>query len=79
MTYICDHCLDKHYTNTPRNIEKAVMKCSVCYRMKVCSPFHEHELKAETNPKEYETTVEEAIRNLCIPGFLHAYHLKGFT
>lgn len=46
--------------------------------MKTVYALHEHDLKPTVDEREYEATVGEAIRNLRVPGLLHAYHLKGF-
>ena len=40
--------------------------------------IHEHELRRGVDEREYERQVGEAIRNLRVPGLLHAIHLKGF-
>ncbi len=40
--------------------------------------IHEHELKPNVNPKQYEQEVDYALTTLNIPGLLKAYHLKGF-
>jgi hypothetical protein len=38
---------------------------------------HEHDLKSDADVDEYEREVSEALDNMCIPGLLNAYHLKG--
>jgi hypothetical protein len=40
--------------------------------------IHEHNLRSSVDKSAYETQVGEAIKNLRVPGLLHAYHLKSF-
>ena len=40
--------------------------------------FHEHELRSGIDHDDYEKKIGEAIKQLRVPGLLHAYHLKGF-
>ncbi len=40
--------------------------------------IHEHELKDNVNIAEYEKEVADTLKNLKVPGLLHAYLLKGF-